>query len=238
MTARSIANPQERRHAPRFDIDRDVTPSLWSSIPIKRYSPAFLISKRAFDLALSLTALFLLAPLLAVVAIAIKITSKGPIIFTQERLGLGGKTFKMYKFRTMNQNAELQKASLAAMNEHSGPAFKMKKDPRITKIGGFLRRFSIDELPQLLNIVLGDMTIVGPRPPLRSEVQQYENWQKMRLSVKPGLTCIWQVSGRSRIDFATWVRMDLRYIEKASLVLDIIIIAKTFSAVIRADGAY
>ena len=138
----------------------------------------------------------------------------------------------------MNQNAELQKNSLASMNEHSGPAFKMKKDPRITKIGAYLRRYSIDELPQLFNIVLGDMAIVGPRPPLLSEVKQYENWQKMRLSVKPGLTCIWQISGRSRIDFATWVRMDLRYIEKASLILDIIIIAKTFSAVVRADGAY
>ncbi len=238
MTAKSISHPQERRQAPRFEMDKQVSPNHWDSIPVKSYSPTFFISKRIFDLGLSLVALLLLAPFLAVVAIAIKITSKGPIIFTQERLGLGGKTFKMYKFRTMNQNAELQKNSLASMNEHSGPAFKMKKDPRITKIGAYLRRYSIDELPQLFNIVLGDMAIVGPRPPLLSEVKQYENWQKMRLSVKPGLTCIWQISGRSRIDFATWVRMDLRYIEKASLILDIIIIAKTFSAVVRADGAY
>ena len=228
----------ERRQVPRLDIGSPVSTSTWNAIPVKNYSPFFLISKRILDLSLSVLAVVLLAPLLAVVAIAIKLTSKGPVIFAQERVGLGGKTFKMYKFRTMNQNAEAQKMSLAALNEHSGPVFKIKKDPRITKIGGFLRRYSIDELPQLMNILLGEMTIVGPRPPLLSEVLHYENWQKKRLSVKPGLTCIWQVSGRSQIDFATWVRMDLRYIEKASLILDIIIIAKTFSAVVRADGAY
>lgn len=187
---------------------------------------------------LSVLGLVVLTPILVAVAAAIKLTSKGPVIFTQDKVGLGGKIFRMYKFRTMIQNAEAQKQSLATFNEHSGPAFKMKFDPRVTRLGRFLRRYSIDELPQLINILLGQMTIVGPRPPLESEVTLYESWQKQRLSVKPGLTCIWQISGRSRLDFATWVRMDIRYIEKASLILDILIIAKTFSAVIKADGAY
>lgn len=238
MTAISIYAQQERRQRPRIEIEPTVSASEWNSIPVMKYSPIFLFSKRILDFSLSFLAIIILAPFLVLVAIAIKSTSKGPIIFTQQRVGIGGKIFRMYKFRTMNQNAEAEKKSLSGLNEHSGPAFKIKKDPRITKFGVYLRRYSIDELPQLLNILLGDMSIVGPRPPIMSEVEQYESWQKMRLSVKPGLTCIWQISGRSRIDFATWVRMDLQYIQKASLLLDINIIVKTFSAVIRADGAY
>jgi lipopolysaccharide/colanic/teichoic acid biosynthesis glycosyltransferase len=234
----AVYKNQDRRQSLRPEIEARETSLNLKSIPIKNFSPLFAFSKRALDLMLSALALVVLTPILVAVAVAIKLTSNGPVIFTQERVGLGGKTFRMYKFRTMIQNAEAQKQSLATFNEHSGPAFKMKFDPRITRLGGILRRYSIDELPQLINILLGQMTIVGPRPPLESEVVLYETWQLQRLSVKPGLTCIWQISGRSRLDFATWVRMDIRYIEKASLILDILIIAKTFSAVVKADGAY
>lgn len=233
MGSIAINHVTERREKPRVNVNEYL-----DFIPIKKYPVWFSFSKRLLDLLLSTFAIIALAPLLVMVAIAIKMTSRGSVIFTQERVGLGGKRFKMYKFRTMAVDAEARLKLLSRFNEHSGPIFKMKNDPRITPIGGFLRRYSIDELPQLINILLGQMTIVGPRPPLQSEVDCYEKWQKLRLSVKPGLTCIWQVSGRSRIDFATWVRMDLRYIEKASFFLDIIIIAKTFSAVVRADGAY
>jgi exopolysaccharide biosynthesis polyprenyl glycosylphosphotransferase len=205
------------------------------AVPLDR---SYAVSKRAMDLVLSVAAIVALSLPLLIVAILIKITSRGPVFFSQNRVGLGGAPFKMYKFRTMVVNAEALKASLAQKNELSGPVFKMKNDPRITKIGVFLRRHSIDELPQLWNAARGDMSVVGPRPAVPSEVEKYRRWHARRVSVKPGLTCIWQVSGRNRISFEEWMRMDMRYIERKSLRLDISLIWKTIWVVLTGDGAY
>ena len=193
--------------------------------------------KRAFDLAASLFALTLLSPLIIGVAIAIRLTSRGPILFRQRRVGLHGHTFNMLKFRSMVINAEELKAKLMAQNEQSGPVFKMQRDPRITAIGRFIRKFSIDELPQLINIVRGEMAIVGPRPPIPSEVAQYEGWQRRRLSVRPGLTCVWQVSGRNAISFEGWMYLDMQYIDHWSLALDFQLILKTVPVVVTGRGA-
>ena len=194
--------------------------------------------KRAVDIMGSIVALTLAAPLLIVCAALIKLTSKGPVFFSQIRVGKAGRLFRMYKFRTMVVNAEELKQTLAEQNEVSGPVFKMKNDPRVTWIGRFLRKTSLDELPQFINVLLGDMSIVGPRPPVPKEVKQYRNWQMRRLSVKPGITCIWQVSGRNQIEFEDWVRMDLRYIDHWDVWLDLQLIFKTFKVVfIRPDGA-
>lgn len=194
--------------------------------------------KRLIDVTVAAGALIALSPILISVAIIVKTSSKGPVIFSQKRVGQCGHLFKLYKFRTMVQNSESLKASLKTLNEQSGPVFKIKKDPRITNVGGFLRKYSIDELPQLFNILLGDMSLVGPRPPLPEEVAQYKIWQTRRLATKPGLTCIWQVSGRSQVQFEDWVRMDLRYIDTKNIWLDIILILKTFRVVVTGDGAY
>lgn len=185
-------------------------------------------SKRILDLLLSLLALVILSPLLLIVAIVIKIESKGPIIFSQKRIGLNGQEFKMYKFRSMVVNAEELKEKLAKKNEMSGPMFKIKDDPRITKVGKFIRKTSIDELPQLINIVKGDMSLVGPRPSLPKEVAKFEPWMLDRLNVKPGLTCFWQVSGRNNIDFIEWMKLDLKYVDERSFLLDLKLIFKTF----------
>jgi lipopolysaccharide/colanic/teichoic acid biosynthesis glycosyltransferase len=170
--------------------------------------------------------------------VGIKATSQGPVFFAQTRVGKGGKTFKLFKFRTMVVNAEELKLQLLSQNETDGPVFKMQRDPRVTVLGRLLRRYSLDELPQLLNILQGDMSVVGPRPPVPKEVEQYEPWQRRRLSVTPGLTCIWQTSGRSNIGFEEWMRMDLAYIDQWSLSLDVKLILKTFKVVVQADGAY
>lgn len=197
-----------------------------------------LLVKRWMDLSLSLFALIALSPLLLTVALLIKIGDGGPVLFTQERCGLYGRRFPMYKFRSMVVDAEKRLAELNANNEMGGPVFKMARDPRITRIGAFIRKFSIDELPQLLNIVRGEMSIVGPRPPIPSEVERYARWQMRRLSMRPGLTCIWQVSGRNQItDFDTWMKLDLQYIDNWSLFLDIKLIAKTFPVVLMGTGA-
>jgi exopolysaccharide biosynthesis polyprenyl glycosylphosphotransferase len=193
--------------------------------------------KRLFDIFASAVALFLLSPALALVALLIKLTSKGPIFFKQERAGLHGRPFHMLKFRTMIVNAEALKDQLLARNEQTGPVFKIKDDPRITRIGRFLRRHSIDELPQLINVLRGDMSVVGPRPPVPREVAQYEGWQRRRLSVRPGLTCIWQVSGRNQISFKEWMFLDMRYIDHWSLGEDLSLILKTFPVVLSGDGA-
>lgn len=185
-------------------------------------------SKRILDLLLSLLALVILSPLLLIVAIVIKIESKGPIIFSQKRIGLNGQEFKMYKFRSMVVNAEELKEKLVKKNEMSGPMFKIKDDPRITKVGKFIRKTSIDELPQLINIVKGDMSLVGPRPSLPNEVAKFEPWMLDRLNVKPGLTCFWQVSGRNNIDFIEWMKLDLKYVDERSFLLDLKLIFKTF----------
>jgi exopolysaccharide biosynthesis polyprenyl glycosylphosphotransferase len=197
-----------------------------------------LTAKRSLDIVLSAVLLILLAPLLLVVAAAIKITSPGPILFLQERIGLNKRRFKIRKFRTMVPNAEKLMAGLESKNEASGPVFKIRNDPRITPIGGFLRRSSIDELPQLINVLKGDMSLVGPRPlPIRDYEGFNEDWQRRRFSVKPGITCLWQVNGRSEISFDQWMLLDLKYMDEWSLWLDLKILAKTVPAVVRGSGA-
>jgi exopolysaccharide biosynthesis polyprenyl glycosylphosphotransferase len=202
-----------------------------------RNQPVQRALKRAFDLGASAVALVLLLPLMIVIAIAIKISSRGPILFKQQRVGLHGQRFNMLKFRSMVINAEQLKATLAAKNEQIGPVFKMQRDPRITAVGRIIRKYSLDELPQLINIVRGEMTIVGPRPPIPSEVAQYEAWQRRRLSVRPGLTCVWQVSGRNAISFEEWMYLDMQYIDHWNLTLDFQLILKTVPIVVTGRGA-
>jgi exopolysaccharide biosynthesis polyprenyl glycosylphosphotransferase len=199
--------------------------------------PIEMALKRCIDIAASSLALALLMPLLAATAIAIKLTSRGPILFKQERVGRYGRPFHMLKFRTMVANAEALKASLMVRNEQTGPVFKMTNDPRVTRVGRFLRKYSIDELPQLVNVLRGEMSIVGPRPPLPNEVARYEGWQRRRLSVRPGLTCVWQVSGRNLISFEGWMYLDMQYIDHWSLKQDLLLILKTVPVVVTGRGA-
>lgn len=184
--------------------------------------------KRVIDVVCSLAGLLLLSPVLIIVSMLIKLESDGPIIFSQDRIGYKGKEFKMYKFRSMVVNAEELKKRLSEQNEMSGPMFKMKNDPRVTKVGKFIRKTSIDELPQLINILKGEMSLVGPRPSLPKEVKEFEPWMMERLEVKPGLTCYWQVSGRNDIDFEDWMKLDIKYVRERSFWLDIKLIFKTF----------
>ena len=194
--------------------------------------------KRVFDVLLSGVAIVVLSPLMLVLALVVR-SDGGPAIYSQVRVGKNGKEFRIYKFRSMCPNADSPKMlkKLAKRNEMDGPAFKIHDDPRITKVGRFIRRTSLDELPQLFNIFMGDMTIVGPRPPLPSEVRQYTEYQYKRLAVKQGLTCYWQCSGRSNIGFREWVELDLKYIRERSLWTDFKIILMTVPAVLRGDGA-
>ena len=185
------------------------------------------ICKRTIDIIGAGLGLILLSPIIAVVACAVKFTSKGPVFFSQKRVGKNGELFEMYKFRSMVVNAEELKENLEEQNEMSGPMFKIKDDPRITKVGKFIRKTSIDELPQLWNILKGDMSLVGPRPSLPKEVEQFDNWMFKRLSVRPGLTCYWQVSGRNNIDFEDWMKLDVKYVEERNLWIDIKLIFKT-----------
>ena len=184
--------------------------------------------KRLVDILCSFIGLIILSPLLLIVSILIKLDSKGPVFFVQERIGRYGNKFKMYKFRSMVENAEELKEKLIEYNEMNGPMFKIKDDPRITRIGRFIRKTSIDELPQLINIIKGEMSLVGPRPSLSSEVKEFDDWMLMRLQVKPGLTCYWQISGRNDMCFEDWMKLDLKYIEERSLWVDIKLILKTF----------
>jgi exopolysaccharide biosynthesis polyprenyl glycosylphosphotransferase len=195
-----------------------------------------LAAKRAFDVLVSAAVLVVLSPLLIGVAIAIRVDSRGPIFFRQRRVGLSGRTFDILKFRSMYVDAEERLEALRAHNEMSGPVFKMTNDPRVTPVGRFIRRMSLDEFPQFWNVLHGDMSVVGPRPPLPSEVRQYKRWQRRRLSVKPGITCIWQISGRNDIDFERWMELDLEYIDRWSLWGDIQICLKTIPAVLGARG--
>ncbi|MFL5321137.1 MAG: sugar transferase [Myxococcaceae bacterium] len=193
--------------------------------------------KRLFDMIVSTAALVLLSPLLLTVALLVKLTSRGPIFFKQQRIGLHGRPFNMLKFRSMVVNADAMKDQLAAMNEQRGPVFKMKNDPRVTAVGRFIRKYSIDELPQIINVLRGEMSIVGPRPPVPKEVVQYEPWQRRRLSVRPGLTCIWQVSGRNQITFDEWMKMDMQYIDHWSLGRDLSLVLQTVPVVVTGRGA-
>lgn len=188
----------------------------------------YYFTKRFIDIICSIIGIILLSPLMLITSIAIKITSKGPAIFTQERVGKNGRTFRMYKFRSMVVNAEDLLYKLKDENEMSGPMFKMKDDPRITSIGRFIRKTSIDELPQLFNVLKGEMSLVGPRPNLPREVMNFSNWQKQKLLVKPGLTCYWQVMGRSDIGFEEWMKLDIKYIKERNILLDLKLIFKTF----------
>jgi exopolysaccharide biosynthesis polyprenyl glycosylphosphotransferase len=188
----------------------------------------YIFLKRLFDIICSMIGLVVLSPLFIATAIAIKLNSKGPVFFIQDRCGKDGRIFKMLKFRSMVQNAEDLLDSLKEKNEQTGPVFKIKEDPRITKVGRFIRKTSIDELPQLFNILKGDMSVVGPRPPIVAEVAEYNPYQRQRLLVKPGLTCYWQVMGRNKIGFDEWVELDIKYIQERSLWLDFILILKTF----------
>jgi exopolysaccharide biosynthesis polyprenyl glycosylphosphotransferase len=196
------------------------------------------VIKRILDITLSFTLIVLLTPLLLAVAALIKFTSAGPIFFLQERLGLNKRRFLIYKFRTMVPGAEQRLAELESLNEASGPVFKIKNDPRITPLGKFLRRTSIDELPQLFNVLKGDMSLVGPRPlPVRDYQGFNQDWQRRRFSIQPGLTCLWQVAGRSSIPFEQWMQLDLQYMDEWSLWLDLKILARTIPAVVKGSGA-
>jgi exopolysaccharide biosynthesis polyprenyl glycosylphosphotransferase len=197
-----------------------------------------LMAKRGLDILGAAFGLLVLGPLVMLpVAVAIRLTSPGPILFRQRRSGLHGRQFTMYKFRTMVSNAEMLRAELEAFNEVTGPAFKMEHDPRVTPLGRFLRRTSLDEFPQFWNVLLGDMSLVGPRPPIPSEVDKYDPWHRRRLSMKPGLTCLWQISGRSAVGFDQWMKLDLEYIDHWSLMLDLRILARTIPVVLSGFGA-
>lgn len=203
-----------------------------------RRKKIYYINKRCIDLLGSLFGITILSPILIATAIAIKIDSKGPVFFVQTRVGKNGKLFNMYKFRSMVTNAEEILDKLKDKNEMSGPMFKMKEDPRITKVGKLIRKTSIDELPQLFNIIKGEMSIVGPRPNLPREVEKFDDWHMQKLLAKPGLTCYWQVMGRNKIGFEDWMKLDIRYIKERSTWVDIKLIFKTFSVLFGDKNAY
>ena len=200
-------------------------------------SPLPLMAKRLMDVALSSLLLLIGLPVVGAIATLIKVSSQGNVLFRQTRCGLNGRIFTLYKFRTMVEDAEERRRNLEHLNEMNGPVFKLKSDPRVTWLGRFLRRFSLDELPQLWNVLRGDMSLVGPRPPIPEEVARYQRWQRRRLSMKPGLTCLWQVSGRNQIDFDRWMQLDLEYIDSWSPMLDFKILLKTIPAVLSGRGA-
>jgi len=196
-----------------------------------------LLLKRVLDFVLALILFVLLSPLMALLAVVIRLTSGSPVLFRQTRCGLSGRKLTLYKFRSMRPEADLGREELEALNEVDGPVFKISRDPRCTPIGRFMRKFSLDELPQLLNIVKGDMSFVGPRPPLPEEVDKYERWQRRRLRMLPGLTCLWALEGRSRLSFRRWMELDLDYIDHWSLALDCKILLKTVPIVLLGRGA-
>jgi exopolysaccharide biosynthesis polyprenyl glycosylphosphotransferase len=238
------------RHGVRAHVSLDIFPHVLArpvleeldGIPLLSFTttpsnPTQLVIKRAIDLVVSLALFVLTLPIQLLAVIAIKLTSHGPVFFPQVRCGLNGRHFTLLKFRTMNADAEQRLLEISHLNEMSGPVFKATKDPRLTPVGRLLRRLSIDELPQLLNVIRGDMSLVGPRPPLPEEVARYEPWQHRRLSMSPGLTCLWQVSGRNEVDFDRWMALDLKYIDTWSPMLDLKILLKTVPAVLSGRGA-
>jgi exopolysaccharide biosynthesis polyprenyl glycosylphosphotransferase len=221
-------------HAQVEQLDQIPIISLATSGP-----PAWdLVAKRAMDVGLAGIGLLLFAPVFVLVAVAVALDSPGPVFFGQLRVGLGQRKFRMWKFRTMVQDAEQQVAALEQRNDVDGAAFKMKQDPRVTRVGRILRKLSLDELPQLLNVLAGDMSLVGPRPlPMRDVERLAEPWQQRRFSMKPGLTCLWQINGRHEISFDHWMELDLQYIDQWSPALDLEIVMKTVPAVLRGTGA-
>ncbi len=207
-------------------------------LKLSRPNRAYSALKRLTDIVIAGFLLLLFLPIIPVVALLIRLDSPGPILFKQRRVGKGGKPFNFYKFRSMVTGAEGAIDTLRPLSGVDGPVFKIKEDPRITHVGRFLRRSSLDELPQLINVLRGEMSIVGPRPNLPSEVSQYLPWQRRRLDVTPGITCFWQIAGRSHIGFQEWMRLDLEYVRKRSYVTDLKIMLQTLPAVIARKGAY
>jgi len=197
-----------------------------------------MLLKEMFDRVASFLLLIILSPLFLVISLGIKFSSPGPILFRQQRCGLNGRRFTLYKFRSMVESAEEMQEQIKDLSETTGPVFKIRSDPRLTKFGRILRKSTLDELPQLINVLKGEMSLVGPRPPIPSEIEKYDIWQRRRLSVKPGMTCLWQVSGRSELSFEKWMELDLAYIDNWSLWLDFKILWKTFPAVLSGRGAY
>ena len=238
------------RHGVRAHVSLDIFPHVFArpvleemdGVPLLTFTttptnPLQLVAKRAADLAISFVLFVLTSPIQIAAAIAIKLSSPGPVFFRQVRCGLNGRHFTLVKFRTMHAGAQERLSEISHLNEMTGPVFKISNDPRLTKVGRILRRLSIDELPQFGSVLLGDMSLVGPRPPLPEEVARYEPWQRRRLSMKPGLTCLWQVSGRSEVDFDRWMALDLKYIDTWSPMLDLKILLKTVPAVLSGRGA-
>ncbi len=193
--------------------------------------------KRTIDVVASALGLIALSPLLLATALAVKLDSKGPVFFKQVRVGRNGRLFGMLKFRSMRPDADKLVAQLRAANEQEGPVFKMTRDPRVTRVGAFIRRYSIDELPQLWNVLVGDMSLVGPRPPIPAEVAQYQPWQRRRLSMRPGITGLWQVSGRNAIKFEQWMYLDMQYVDHWSLAQDLRLLLRTIPVVVTGRGA-
>ncbi len=235
----------------RTRVQLEFLPAAYSRIYLEKFREVQLLSlssapdselrlflKRIFDVVLSFAALIVFSPVLLCIAAMIRVSSPGPVLFRQTRCGLGGRRFMLYKFRSMINNAEQMRAELHQLNELDGPVFKMSDDPRITTVGRWLRRFSLDELPQLWNILRGDMSFVGPRPAVPEEVEQYEDWQRRRLRMRPGLTCTWVLEGRNHVDFNRWMQLDLTYIDNWSLWLDFKIFLRTIPIVLSGRGAY
>lgn len=211
-------------------------PTVWLPRPSRRLREAL---KRLIDVSVASLGLLLLSPVFLLLAVVVRASSRGPALYRWRVVGRDGKPFVAYKFRTMVADADLLKPALRASNEMNGPVFKMRNDPRVTGAGQWLRRASLDELPQLWSVLKGDMSLVGPRPPLEEEYEHFEPWHRLKLSVRPGMTCLWQVGGRSEVrDFDTWVRMDLDYIERWSLWLDLKILLRTIGCVLRGRGAH
>jgi len=207
------------------------------AVPI-RESRGYLVAKRAFVLVVGTAILILLLPIFPIIALMIKLDTPGPVLFKQDRVGKKGRVFKFYKFRSMVREAEEKRSQIEELNELEGPVFKIRSDPRITSVGRFLRRSSLDEIPQIINVLKGDMSLVGPRPQIPSEVAQYQPWHRRRLEVTPGITCYWQISGRSHIGFNEWMRLDMEYLRTRSFMTDLMIFLRTIPAVIARKGAY
>jgi len=238
------------RHVVRAHVSLDIFPHVFArpileemdGVPLLSFTttptnPLQLVAKRAADLAISFILFVLTSPIQIAAAIGIKLSSPGPVFFRQVRCGLNGRHITLFKFRTMYAGAQERLSEISHLNEMSGPVFKASNDPRLTRVGWILRRLSIDELPQLWNVIVGNMSLVGPRPPLPEEVARYEPWQRRRLSMKPGLTCLWQISGRNELDFDRWMELDLKYIDTWSPMLDLKILLKTVPAVLSGRGA-
>lgn len=247
----SVADPENGEHAQRISSVEMALPNTRTPKDCtERFHPQFVdpnfpvkdvpyaALKRAFDFVFAATFLLVMFLPMLLIALLVKLTSRGPVFFKQIRVGRGGRYFYCYKFRSMCVNAEAIKEQLMHLNEASGPVFKIKQDPRITRFGAFMRKLSIDEFPQFLNVLRGDMSIVGPRPPLPNEVDLYTEHDRQRLAVRPGLTCIWQVNGRSNISFDRWVELDILYINTMSFGKDIKLILQTIPAVVKGSGAH